>query len=90
NKTFNCPVSILINVPIFTVFQHIIPDEFRGRFFGTFNTFTQGLIPIAYLISGLILGIGPVHLLIFVGGSAILLLALGLRNNEEIKNIKLK
>ncbi|WP_069649839.1 MFS transporter [Caloranaerobacter ferrireducens] len=47
-------VSALVNVPINTTFQKIVPDEFRGRFFGILNTLTQGIVPLGLAVLGYI------------------------------------
>lgn len=42
----------LVNVPIFTIFQKRVPDEYRGRFFGMLNTLTQGIVPLGLMVMG--------------------------------------
>lgn len=47
-------MNAFINVPLFTTFQKIVPDEFRGRFFGILNTLTQGIVPLGLAVLGYI------------------------------------
>ncbi|KPU27606.1 hypothetical protein TR13x_03485 [Caloranaerobacter sp. TR13] len=47
-------VNALVNVPINTTFQKIVPDEFRGRFFGILNTLSQGIVPLGLAALGYI------------------------------------
>ncbi len=42
----------LINIPLFTILQKRVPDEYRGRFFGMFNTLTQGIVPLGLMVVG--------------------------------------
>lgn len=70
-------INVLINVPVTTLFQKLVPDHYRGRFYGFFGTLSQGLIPLAYFVSGLVLGFAPPYVLMFFGGAALILVALG-------------
>ncbi|AZR72340.1 hypothetical protein BBF96_02395 [Anoxybacter fermentans] len=79
--------NAFLNVPMITLFQKIVPDEVRGRFFGFFSTFTQGLVPVAYFISGILLDVFSPYILIIIGSLAITILSLKMSRIEGFKNI---
>ncbi|WP_427338253.1 MFS transporter [Caloranaerobacter sp. DY30410] len=67
-------VNALINVPINTTFQKIVPDEFRGRFFGILNTLSQGIVPLGLAVFGYISDkLAPSTIFIFSGIIVLLL-----------------
>lgn len=78
-------VNVIINVPIMTLFQRLVPDEIRGRFFAILTTFTQGLIPLAYLVSGVILEIWSPHALMILGGLAVIMIAFNMTRLKEFR-----
>ena len=79
--------NVVINVPVSTLFQRIVPDDMRGRFYAIFTTLSQGLIPAAYFVSGLAIGLWPPYVLIFIGGLAIILVTGGLLKVQEFKEM---
>ena len=52
-------VVILVNVPLSVLFQVSIEDEYRGRAMGLLGSVSQGVMPIAYVITGLLLDVIP-------------------------------
>ena len=80
-------VDVVINVPIITLFQRLVPDEIRGRFFAILGTLTQGLIPLAYFLSGVILNFWSAHMLMIGGGLAVILIALNMTRIEEFREL---
>jgi MFS family permease len=80
-------INVLINVPVVTLFQKLVPDHYRGRFYGMFGTLSQSLIPLAYFISGFVLGFWPPYSLMFFGGTALILVALGCTRLKELKKL---
>lgn len=78
-------VNVLMNVPVSTLFQRIVPDEMRGRFYAIFTTLSQGLTPAAYFISGLVIGLWPPYALLLIGGIALLLVTYGLSKIRELR-----
>ena len=46
--------NMFVNVPLNTIFQKRVSDEYRGRFFGVLNTLTQGIVPIGLGIVGVL------------------------------------
>ena len=64
----------LVNVPVFTAFQKIVPDEYRGRFFGLLNTLTQGIVPLGLAVFGILSDVvHPAAIFMFAGGVSLAL-----------------
>ena len=65
---------MFVNVPLTTLFQEIVSDEYRGRLFGVLNTLTQGIVPIGLGIVGVLSDI--IHPSVFFITSGVLSLTL--------------
>ncbi|MGM0421320.1 MAG: MFS transporter, partial [Bacillota bacterium] len=66
--------NALVNVPVMTLFQRMIPDNLRGRLFGLLGTFSQGLMPISMGLVGILLDqISPYSLFILAGTVSMLI-----------------
>lgn len=66
--------NALVNVPVMTLFQRMIPDNLRGRLFGLLGTFVQGLMPISMGLVGILLDqISPYSLFILAGTISMLI-----------------
>jgi len=65
------------NILVPVVFQTKIPHEKQGRVFGTLGTISGGLRPISLALVGLLGGLLPVQLIIFISGVLIALGGLG-------------
>ncbi len=80
-------INVIINVPMITLFQRLVPDEVRGRFFAILMTFSSGLMPLAYFLSGAFLGILPAYILFVFGGIAVILVTVRMSRVEEFKRL---
>lgn len=80
-------INVMINVPVATFFQKLVPDHMRGRFYGFFGTLSQALIPLAYGVSGLILGVWPAYYLLFIGGASIIIVGIGVTKNKKLRQL---
>ncbi|KGG80474.1 hypothetical protein Y919_05900 [Caloranaerobacter azorensis H53214] len=69
-------VNALVNVPLNTTFQKIVPDEFRGRFFGIVNTLSQGIVPLGLAVIGYISDKLATSTIFMFSGAIILLLGI--------------
>lgn len=79
--------NALINVPIFTIFQKIVPDEYRGRFFGLLNTLCQGIVPLGLGVVGVISGVVPPYLLFIIAGLLSTALSIFMAFVPELKEL---
>ena len=82
--TFNA----LVNVPIFTAFQKLVPDEYRGRFFGVMNTATQGIVPVGLAVMGIISDKFDPSIIFIVSGILCVLMSVSMLFVPELKDIK--
>ena len=79
--------NVFVNVPLFTVFQRIVPDEYRGRFFGMLNTLTQGIVPLGLIFIGVVSDLIPVYIIYIVAGSISLALSIWMFFIKEFKEL---
>lgn len=80
-------VVILVNVPLQVLFQTLIEDAYRGRAMGVLGAFAQGVMPVAYLITGLLIDQMPSYLILFGAATALLLISLSIHNNNALKEV---
>ena len=79
--------NAFVNVPVMVTLQRMIPDEKRGRIFSIIGTFSQGLVPVAIGLSGIISDLVlPSYLFIFAG-LGMLILIIGLLQNKEVRQL---
>lgn len=67
--------NALINIPLMTLLQRLIPDNLRGRIMGLLGTLTQGLIPISMGLTGIVLDKIPPYLLFILSGTLSVLIS---------------
>ena len=79
--------NAITNVPVFTLFHRLIPDELRGRVFGLFGAFSQGLTPISMALVGFLMDIVPAHLPFLLGGGLAVLVSLSIFRIPELENL---
>lgn len=77
----------LINVPIFTVFQKRVPDEYRGRFFGMLNTLSQGIVPLGLMVIGFLSDIVHPSAIFIAAGLISLALTICMAFIPELKEL---
>lgn len=80
-------VVILVNVPLSVLFQVSIEDEYRGRAMGLLGSVSQGVMPIAYVITGLLLDVIPSYSIFIVNAIALVLIAISIQKNENLKAV---
>lgn len=79
--------NALLNVPLFTVFQKIVPDEYRGRFFGILGTLSQGIVPVGLAIMGTVSDLLHPATIFIGGGLIVLILSIWMAMIPEIKEL---
>ncbi|WP_026478492.1 MFS transporter [Alkaliphilus transvaalensis] len=77
----------LINIPLFTALQRKVPDELRGRFFGMFNTLTQGIVPVGLGLFGILSDIVSPSTIYLGAGISSLLIGLWIVFTPDFKEI---
>lgn len=68
--------NALVNTPMMTNFQIMVPAEIRSRFFAVLSLFSQMAIPLGAVIYGFLLDRFPAHWLLLVLGAVILIINL--------------
>lgn len=77
----------LTNVPILTIFQKKVPDEYRGRFFGMLNTLSQGIVPIGLALIGVLSDILLPSTIFIVTGLILLSLSIWMIFIPELREL---
>lgn len=78
---------VIINVPLNVTLQKEIPDNIRGRIFGTMQSLSMGLTPVGMIISGILLDLIPVSILPISTGVILMLLTLMMAKNKDIREL---
>jgi len=81
-------INAVVNVPLNTLLQRLIPDNLRGRIFGLIGTMTQALTPISMALIGFLIDQVPVHYLFIGAGVGSLLLTLIASQLQALKELK--
>lgn len=79
--------AAFINIPISVTLQRLIPDEMRGRVFGTLGTLGQGLIPLGAIIAGILVDKINPWMMPIATGVIMLILTFFMYRVEELKSI---
>ncbi len=77
--TFNIPISVTL--------QKMIPSDKRGRIFGVLQMLTYVSLPLAYLLSGIMMEYLPVFITPIAAGSIMLILTVSMARKKEIKEM---
>ncbi|MFZ5353168.1 MAG: MFS transporter [Bacillota bacterium] len=76
---------IIVNVPLSTTSQRLIPDEIRGRAIGVLHSISGGVTPIGIILAGILVDIIPIWIAFFISGLMVMLMAVGMHRNKHIK-----
>ena len=82
-------VVILVNVPLQVLFQVTIEDEYRGRAMGVLGAMSQGVMPIAYILTGVLMDVVPSYALLLFDAVALGIIALSVQKNSALKEVAL-
>lgn len=84
--------AVSINVPLGVKFQTSVDEAYRGRFFGFLGMMAEGIIPLAYLLFGFLIGILPTYVILYISTTALFILAVSIKRNkyldDEIKPVE--
>lgn len=78
---------ILVNVPLSVLFQVTIEDAYRGRAMGLLGSLSQGVMPISYVLTGVLLDIVPSYSIYIINAVAMLLIAISIQRNANLKEV---
>lgn len=79
--------NAIINVPMATVFQKRVSDEYRGRFFGMLSTLSQGIVPLGLGVFGVLADILHPSVLFISAGLISITLSIWMLFIPELKEI---
>ncbi len=77
-------VLVTLQIPVSVLSQTTIEEAYRGRVSGSVAVVSQGIIPLAYIITGLLVDITPTYLILSVVGVMLIFIALSIHNNQII------
>lgn len=80
--------NALVNVPIYTAFQKLVPDEYRGRFFSVLNMASQGIVPVGLAVMGIISDKFAPSIIFIVSGIACTLVSASMLFVPELRSIE--
>jgi len=60
-----------VNTIAISLFQHTVPDEMKGRFFALMVSVATSVIPIAYLLNGIMIQSFSISKVLLINGSAV-------------------
>lgn len=80
-------VVILVNVPLQVLFQVTIEDAYRGRAMGVLGAMSQGIMPIAYLLTGVLMDFLPSYSLLIFDALALSIIAISVQRNANLKEV---
>jgi len=77
----------LVNIPVAVIIQRLVPNEKLGRVQGIIGTFALGLVPISFVLGGLIVDIMQPWVLPIVCGVIMILLTFLMSTIQELRKI---
>ncbi|GAB6107865.1 MFS transporter [Fusibacter bizertensis] len=80
-------VVILVNVPLQVLFQVTIEDAYRGRAMGVLGAMSQGIMPIAYLLTGVLMDFLPSYSILIFDALALSIIAISVQRNANLKEV---
>ena len=80
-------IIVFVTIPLQTLLQRRVSDEYRGRVFGLLDTLSLAAIPLGCLMSGFLVERLPPYLLPAVSGIFLFILILKFRKNEALEKL---
>ena len=78
---------VFANVPLQTMLQRAVTDEQRGRVFGVLKTISSAMIPLGFLLSGLLVDKIPTYFITFGAGAFLILMIIIFCRSKELAKI---
>ncbi|MCK4258407.1 MAG: MFS transporter [Halanaerobiales bacterium] len=80
--------SSIFNIPLFTLLQRTVPDEYRGRVFGIIQTFIMALTPVSFILAGYLIDRVPAYSIPIAAGIMLFIFVIkSFASNESLKKI---
>lgn len=76
--------AVSINVPLGVRFQTTVAEDYRGRFFGLLSTMSEGIVPLSFLLNGLLINWLPTYILLNIQAIALILISFHIRGNKKL------
>lgn len=76
-----------INIPLFTLLQKQIPDEYRGRINGLLGTMALSIAPVGLFLGGVAIDLFPSIILPIICGILFLILSIVIYNKRELRSL---
>lgn len=77
-------VIVAVNVPLGSFMSIYVDESYRGRIMGLMGTGAMGIMPISYILTGLLLGFIPSYIITITVGISIFLIALHIHQNKAL------
>lgn len=81
---FLAATVISVQIPLSVLSQTSIEEAYRGRVSGTIAVISEGIIPLGYIITALLIEFTPTYLIFSVAGVMLLVISYAIHNNEVI------
>ncbi len=78
-------INALLNIPLFTILQSRVEDDFRGRVFAMISTLSQAATPVGFILIGILSDKVPSWLLFMICGVLSILVSFVFLRDKEIK-----
>lgn len=78
-------IMVAVNVPLSTFMQLYVDEAYRGRLMGILGTGATAIMPLAYIVTGLVLSLVPSYYITALVGIAIVLTAVHIHQNPYLK-----
>ncbi|MCK4259184.1 MAG: MFS transporter [Halanaerobiales bacterium] len=79
--------NAFVNIPIFVIFQRMIPDEIRGRIFALLGTLSQGLVPVSIGLTGIIADLILPNYIFMFAGIGMIVIIINFIMKKEVREI---
>lgn len=77
-------IIIAVNVPLSSFMNIYVDESYRGRIMGLMGTGAMGIMPISYILTGLLLGIVPSYIITGIVGLSILGISVHIHQNKAL------
>lgn len=81
---FLAATLITIQIPLSILTQTTIEEAYRGRVSGTVAVISEGIIPLAYIITGVLVDLIPTYFILGVAGTMLIVIAASIHFNQVI------
>lgn len=76
--------ATVVNVPLSVKLQSSIDEAYRGRFFGFLGMMSSGIVPVAFILTGLLINIVPTYVILYVSCAAVTIISISVARNKSL------